>query len=520
MKNNKKAALKTAVCFGLAVLLAGCAGSRRQETSVRLTTSHNQIVGKAALQNRLTQILQDSVLTPAIVGLKVVNLETEEVLFQQYEKTLFNPASTMKMYTGAAALKYLGPEFRYETTLVIDSAAVVADTLHGDVYLVGSGDPSLKTAHFSEMIDALLSQGIRHVTGDLVCDDTFFDDLRYGEGWMWDDQPYYFVAPISALSVNLNVVEIYASPGDSIGAPAKLRMIPTNDFMTFENQSVTIDSATFKAAKEDSTQTMEPFNIMRRWRVQTNVVDVTGAIVEEGEEVVRVRNIVHPTLFAGTLFQKNAERAGITIGGKVIRGAVPENRRVLASHVSEQMGTLVANMNKPSDNVHAEALLKTVAAMQKGQPGTTTDGAEIIKEMLASWGLNPKAYRIADGSGVSSYTLLSPESMVTLLMEVYRDFEVRNEFVASLPIAGVDGSLRNRMKETAAHRIVRAKTGTISGVSTLGGYTTTQDGDVLAFSIMMAHFVGSSTSFRNIQDEICDALTRYISQSAQITKSR
>ena len=170
-------------------------------------------------------------------------------------------------------------------------------------------------------------------------------------------------------------------------------------------------------------------------------------------------------------------------------------------------------MNKPSDNLYAELLLKVVGAQVEGTPGSAEKGKKVLNKLLAEMGVDVEAIRFSDGSGVSRYGLLSPDAIISLLANMYQNFSVRNEFIASLPIAGVDGTLSRRMKGMAAEGIVHAKTGSLGGVSTLAGYTTADDGEVLAFSIMMSHFVGSTWPFRAVQDRICDALTRYRERS-------
>jgi D-alanyl-D-alanine carboxypeptidase/D-alanyl-D-alanine-endopeptidase (penicillin-binding protein 4) len=509
---NLKFSVKPGFWICAIFVLFGCAGSSKiSRTEHAKPANANDIlpiVGKQALATALDTILQDSVLSATTAGVKVVRISDGEVLFQQNSNKLFHPASNMKLLTAAAALLHLGPEYRFQTTVATDSAVAFSDTLFGNIYLAGTGDPSFDSGDLAEIVEILHSKGIRYIAGDIVCDDTWLDDMRYGEGWMWDDQPYTYSSPIGALTINGNNIEFFVQPGDS-GTPAKIRFMPQTRYIQILNESITIDNVEYQKLLSDTMRVFEPFSVLRRWREQNNLFDAKGYIVNGAGERRISMNIVEPTLYFGTLFKEACERSGVKIGGWIVRGLAPENAIPLAIHESAPVVTLVANMNKPSDNLYAELLLKAVGAQVKGKPGTAQKGKEAISEMLSGFGIDVTKIRISDGSGVSRYGLLSPDVIVALLIDVYNNFSIRNEFIASLPIAGVDGTLENRMKDMVAERIVHAKTGSISGVSTLSGYTTSQDGEVLAFSIMMSHFAGSIRPFREVQDRMCDVLTRY-----------
>jgi PBP4 family serine-type D-alanyl-D-alanine carboxypeptidase len=192
----------------------------------------------------------------------------------------------------------------------------------------------------------------------------------------------------------------------------------------------------------------------------------------------------------------------IAFSGSVVTGSTPENAAVLAQHLSPPISDIVKNTNKISDNLSAEVLLKLVGAQKFGEPGTAKKGLRVIKEMLQTMGVDSTGYRIVDGSGVSRYNLITPHLISTLLIEMSKDPGVFVDYLASLPIAGVDGSLENRMQNTPATGVLRAKTGTLSGISALSGYTVTLAGEKLVFSMIMGHFVGSASGIRKLQDEI------------------
>ena len=211
-------------------------------------------------------------------------------------------------------------------------------------------------------------------------------------------------------------------------------------------------------------------------------------------------------LACGTVLKEILQQEGIVVNGEVSHGTVPSGAVVIATHLSPPLMDILRLMNKPSDNVIAELIFKTLGAEVKGEPGTWQKGRQVIGEFLEEMGA---AFRIVDGSGLSRYNLVTAELLVNLLVFVYNDFELMPDYVASLPIAGVDGTLKNRMKGMRAEKVLRAKTGTLSGVSALAGYTVTADGEVLAFSILISHYAGPAAPARRIQDTIGNYLTRW-----------
>lgn len=211
-------------------------------------------------------------------------------------------------------------------------------------------------------------------------------------------------------------------------------------------------------------------------------------------------------LACGTVLKEMLQREGIIVNGEVSDGMVPLGAVVIATHLSPPLADILKLMNKPSDNAIAELIFKTLGAEVKGEPGTWQKGRQVIGGFLEEIG---EVFRVVDGSGLSRYNLVTTELLVDLLVFVYNNFELMPDYVASLPIAGVDGTLRNRMKGMHAEKLLRAKTGTLSGVSALAGYTVTANGEVLAFSILISHYAGPAAPARRIQDTIGNCLTRW-----------
>ncbi len=380
------------------------------------------------LHTDIDTVLQDVLFTTASIGIKVVAVETGEVVYAKNAQKLHHPASTTKLFTAATALAKLGSDYQFETTLYIDMATDAQ--MVENVYLKGSADPVLQSEDIVKLCDALVQSGITSIEGDIVIDETYLDTVREGPGWMWDDK----LLRISALSI----------------------------------------------------RSIEPDTSMES------------------------RAIACGHLLKTTLMQK-----GINVVGQVVSGKVPSDARSVATHLSPPLADIIKLMNKPSDNWIAEFLFKTIGAEVKGEPGTWKKGREAVTEFLGEIMGEPPAHRFVDGSGLSRYNLLNTELLTKLLVYMYHNFELMPEYMASLPIAGVDGTLKNRMQGMYAEKTLRAKTGTLSGVSALAGYTKTAEGEVFAFGILISHYVGSATSARGIQDKIGNYLARF---SRHLTK--
>ena len=374
------------------------------------------------LHTDIDAVLQETLFTTASVGIKVVAVETAEVIYEKNPYKLHHPASTTKLFTAATALAKLGADYQFETTIYVDTDA---DTqVVGNIYLKGRADPVLHPSDLLKLVDILLETGLKSIQGDIVVDTTYLDTIREGPGWMWDDRPLR----ISALSIR----QIEPEPGTRSRA-----------------------------------------------------------------------------LACGYLLKNELIEKGISVAGDVVPGTVPLAARAVAKHLSPPLADILKLMNKPSDNWIAELLFKTIGAEVMGEPGTWQKGRDAINEFLEETVGEPPPHRFVDGSGLSRYNLLNAELLTQLLVSMYHNFALMPEYLASFPIAGVDGTLRNRMQGMYAEKVLRAKTGTLSGVSALAGYTTTADGEVFAFGILISHYVGSATPARDIQDRIGDYLTGF-----------
>lgn len=484
--------------FFLLLFLSACATSHKLKTSEARGAQ-----SLAELRQRLDQILTDPALAHALAGIKIVSLRTGETLYEHDADILAHPASNQKLLTSATALSLLGPAYIFRTSAACDSAAQIDSVLAGDLYLIGRGNPDLTDKDLFALAQDLSQQGLREIRGNLICDDFYFDDLRWGNGWMWDDDPSTDEPRLSALTVNDNAVMVRVTPADSVGKPARVQIVPPTDHVTLVNTSVTVK----RKAQIDSLK-LPPLLITRKWQQNENTILVEGAIAQDEPPQAETLNVLEPEIYCGKLFRDALQRAGIIVRGNVQRGESRTPIKILAEQRAPLM-PILTNLNKISDNLSAELLLKTVGAEKWGRPGTATKGIRAMRQFFGSAGVDTNAVYSADGSGVSHYNLVTPANLVNVLAAMWKNFAIRNEFIATLPIAGVDGTLRSRMKGTPAASVLHAKTGTLSAVSTLSGYTTTADGEELAFSFMMQHFLGSSRAIRATQDRLGAELSMF-----------
>jgi D-alanyl-D-alanine carboxypeptidase/D-alanyl-D-alanine-endopeptidase (penicillin-binding protein 4) len=434
----------------------------------------------------------------AITAVRVVSLDRGEVLYERNADLSLNPASNMKLLTSATALAKLGPEYRF-TTRVLASARPDADgTVAGDLALQGGGDPVLETEGLQKLADGVKAAGIRKVTGSLKVDDYRFDTERLGAGWNWDDEPFSYSAQISALAVNRNVLHVDVSPGGAPGDPPVVRVRPLEGYAR-----VVVDAATGERGSGTEIR-------IGRERAR-NEIRVSGSIAVDAAPLkAREVTMEEPELLAGALFLKLLSERGVQVGSSVARAPASRDAVLVAALQSPPLKGIVALENKPSDNLIAETLLKELGYACK-KSGTAESGGQVVEGWLKELGIDTGGLRVSDGSGLGRRNLVTARLMSDLLAKADRQ-PWREAFINSLPVAGVDGTLRSRMKDSLAERNVRAKTGTISRVSALSGYVTTAGGERLAFSILLNNFPGptsGSDGAKRVEDGIAVALAAW-----------
>jgi len=471
----------------------------------------------AELETRIAAILRKPELSAAMIGIKVASLDTGRVLFEENANKLLRPASNMKLYTVSAALDRLTPEFRFNTSVYAAAKPDAGGVIHGDLTIYGRGDPSIaarfNNGDYFKGIDDLATRiaaaGVKRVEGDLVGDETYFTGPQYGSGWEWEDLQWWYGAEVSALTVNDNALDLFIKPGAQLGAAASVTTGPPDPLLTIVNHVKTGP----KGSKRELT-------IHRG--LSENTLEVSGTIPLEDRGYSGGIGISHPALLFVYLLRTALVQHGVTVTGQS-RTAGAVNQTLLragttlvsanganpvtgspvpapgasepveiASMQSPPLSVVASHTLKPSQNLYTEMILRTLGkmAVSSGQSTARTSedaGLEVVKTFLKEAGLNPDSLALSDGSGLSRNDMVTAEASVRLLTYMSRH-KYASALHDALPIAGVDGTLRNRLRGTVAENNLRAKTGSLASAASLSGYVTTAAGEKLVFSIMVNNY--------------------------------
>jgi D-alanyl-D-alanine carboxypeptidase/D-alanyl-D-alanine-endopeptidase (penicillin-binding protein 4) len=452
-----------------------------------------------ALNSRLDEILRSSDASRGFWGIEVAELPSGKILFSRDAQHLFHPASNMKLFTTAAALEKLGPDFVFRTTVESDSGPDVQGRVQ-NLYLVGRGDPSFcddtlpspgsageaivrPCSNLYKLAQQLKARGVLEVPGPLIADDSYFLWQPYSHGWTAEDLLWDYGATVSALAFDANALQLRIKPGLKVGDRAQIWLEPLTDYYQLNNSLDTSGARTERRVFIER----EP-DSMR--------LDIWGEIpFDAGESTERVA-IAHPAQLVGELFRQALEDAGVAVRGVVqVRDVTrleaaeagpappqPSSRFVLAELDSQPLREIVKVTNKESRNFYAEMLLRTLAREVKHR-GEIEDGLEVLSEFAQQVGAEQGETVFADGSGLSRDDLVTPGAIVKLLihMATGQAFDI---FLDTLPVAGVDGTLAGRFKRTRLEGKIHAKTGTLEQVNALSGYMDLPSGKRLAFSII------------------------------------
>lgn len=445
------------------------------------------------LQFSIDSILADEFFNSSIAAVSVYDLTAGKYLYNRYEKMLLHPASNMKVLTSSAGLVFLGPKFTFKTKLAY-TGQIINKTLYGDLYIIGGMDPDFTSRDLDTIVNDFTSTGVKEISGSLTGDVSIMDSLFWGQGWMWDDDPSTDAPYMTALNINDNAVEIILNAGKA-GNPANISTEPKSSLFKIENNSLTIPNL-----KEEN------LSIDRDWINRTNKISVNGSISTGMAEYRYKVNVYNPKLYFITLLSEKLNEKGVKISGGIKFDNFPKYGKVIKT-VERRYDSLIINLNKTSDNLSAEMTLRAMGEKIFGAPADARKGLRLIDSLISLTGLDPSIYRLVDGSGVSHYNLVTAELMVAILKHMYYSHpELFGILYNSFPVAGVDGSLRTRMKGSLAENNVHAKTGTLSGVSALSGYVKTRSGNMLAFSILMQNHVRNTSKAVYFQNEICKIL--------------
>ncbi|WP_211766012.1 D-alanyl-D-alanine carboxypeptidase/D-alanyl-D-alanine endopeptidase [Kutzneria sp. CA-103260] len=452
----------------------------------------------SALGTDLDSLLANPELAGGQAGLVVRNADTGATLYSRLGDNLMVPASNMKLVTSATALDLLGADYTFDT-LVRSTGTLSNGTLNGDLYLKGYGDPSTTLADYQAMAAQVKQAGITSVTGHLIADDSYYDSVRLGPGWAWDDEPYWYSAQVSALTVSPDAnstsgsVNVTVAPGAQ-GQPAVVTMTPPNTYLTVNNTATTGTSTGLSVNRVHGT----------------NTITVSGSIAAGAAPSTEQMSVDNPTGFVASLFGKALSDAGVSVAGTTAFQKMPSGTTAVASHTSAPISQLLTPLFKQSDNLVAETLTKA-AGVQRFASGSFVAGVNALTSKLAALGIDYNKYNQFDGSGLSRMDIVSPAEIAQLLINAQSRPWFQTWYNA-LPVAGntnpaIGGTLANRMVGTAAANNVHAKTGSETGVSALSGYVTAADGEKLVFSLLSNNFVPGSV--KDVEDAVAVRLAQY-----------
>jgi D-alanyl-D-alanine carboxypeptidase/D-alanyl-D-alanine-endopeptidase (penicillin-binding protein 4) len=467
-----------------AFLATACAGARATGAPAPRTPD-------AAFRRSVDSLLADPRFRNAQLGVLVVDPVRGDTLYSHNAGKLFMPASNQKLLTGAVALAQLGPDFRFSTAVLADGE-LDGGVVLGNLRVVGMGDPSISNHMAGDamqplrrLADSLVARGIMRVTGALVPGNDAFPDAAWGFGWSWDDMDFPYSAGVDDLFLNEGFMEVEVRAGAEPGAPVWVRVRPNGAFPQVRILATTV--------ARDSARERRPRVRARQDSADASAVIVDGEIEAGDSSRVSLTFRDQPRAFLEALRTALGER-GITVQGGVSTarpsppaGLPPEPPGILLfSLTSPPLSEVLAAFEKPSQNQIGEILLKTLGRARAGA-GTADSGARVVRDQLIAWGAPADGFVVRDGSGLSRYNVVSPETIVKVL-DAMRQSPHYRIFHAVLPIAGVDGTIRNRMRDTPAQNNLHAKTGTLNMVRSLSGYVTAADGRQLIVSMLANHF--------------------------------
>jgi serine-type D-Ala-D-Ala carboxypeptidase/endopeptidase (penicillin-binding protein 4) len=491
-----------------------------------------------ALAARLSAHISQPRFAPAAWGVKVVSLDSGKTLFEHNPQKYFNPASNAKLYTAALALDRLGADYRIRTSLYSTARPDSSGTLKGDLIVYGRGDPTMAASlnggdyfkPLEPLVNNLVSAGVRRIEGDLVGDESYFATPAIGAGWEWDDLQEYYGAEVSALTLNDNALDLFVKPAERVGVPCRITTGPATAWVTIINRT------------ETAPKTGEARIVVYR-PVGENIIYVSGRLPLGGRDYRGSVAVHNPAGLFVALLKEALLRRGIAVTGRTrtmdwkFREVTPVDWTKLIELgfvESLPLRDILRETLKPSQNLYAQLLLLQVGAVrqeremgrggegekekgregEKGSKGEGTSrtvsvapspprplapssegphltteemGVEAMNDFLAAAGVKKGEVLLEEGSGLSRRDIITPNATVALLAHMHRH-RFADDYRNGLPVAGVDGTLQNRMKGTAAAGNARAKTGSLRYVYALSGYVTTAAGERLAFSIMLNNY--------------------------------
>ncbi|MCD8310859.1 MAG: D-alanyl-D-alanine carboxypeptidase/D-alanyl-D-alanine-endopeptidase [Prevotellaceae bacterium] len=448
-----------------------------------------QSTATQAYASRLDSIVARHLPAGSHAGVCIYDLTAGERLYAWQADKLSHPASTMKLLTAVTALAQADGDAPFRTE-VWYKGSVERDTLRGDLYVVGGFDPEFDDAALDSLTALVARLPFKVIAGKVYGDVSMKDSLYWGSGWLWDDTPDAFQPYLSPLMLAKGAVTVKAVPMEA-GKRARLTVVPQSTYYTLINKTVS------------RTPSAGGFKVTRNWLENGNEVTVSGNV-----DATRTGSVnIYPSqdFFMQTLVDR-LEQKGIRCpkgyGFKEL--ADKRNATKIGEHLTPVTAVL-EKMLKESENVNAEAMLCRLGVQTTGKKRVSAkEGLDAVRRLMTALGYDPKRYRIADGCGLSNYDYISPELLTAFLQYAWSRPDIYRKLYAALPVAGMDGTLKNRMKGSVGYRNVHAKTGSFTGINCLAGYMKLKNGHLAAFAIMNQDVLQGKEA-RAFQDAVCEA---------------
>jgi D-alanyl-D-alanine carboxypeptidase/D-alanyl-D-alanine-endopeptidase (penicillin-binding protein 4) len=503
--------------FFVLLFFALLSGNGAAQTETRpLPTPESSAAGSKQTLQSLTAKIAERLARPEVrrgqVGVKIVSLNTGQIIFQQNAEKYFMPASNMKNFTVSTALEKLTPDFRFVTSVFASTAPDGNGTVKG-IRVFGRGDISIsdtfndgdKFRGLDKLADAIVAAGVKRIEGDIIGDETYFTGSPVSGSWEWDDLQFYYGAEVSALPLNDNAQSLSVIPGP-VGYPCSVKFTPFNPIVRITNLCTTTAAGTPRTLRIDK-------------KIDRNIVEITGALPAGNAGFSGFVSVSRPAELFVALLKQRLEAKGITVTGQTravnVKTLVPPDMNTeIAKLESPPLSVIAARTMKPSQNMYTETLLWTLGENWRAKlPATSTRdsaelGLEAVKAFMKEIGVADDGFIQHDGSGLSRHDLITPEAVVQLYTYMGKQSRYAQAWRDSLTIGGVDGTLRSRFTGTKAAGNVRGKTGTIDQVSALSGYVTTASGEQLVFS-MVVNGVNETRTRTSLLDDIVVYLANF-----------
>lgn len=501
--NSVQGFMGKGVALAVCVLLAACSSKapKAPEPARTVVLQAAQLplpLPRSAFCAGLDSVLRAPALQGAMTSLVVREANTGKLVCEYNPQFRLIPASSLKLVTTAAAMEVLGADYRFSTTL-LSTGVQQGSVLNGDLYLRGTGDPTMRQEDYQALAAGLARKGITRVRGRLILDDTAFDHERLGVDWSSDDEQQYFAAQISALSVSPNadldvgsiLVNVHA--GSSAHQPVRVSFTPANRYMNVLNRARTGRGGPLVVSRAHGG----------------NLLRIDGALPKGAERIAQV-SVWEPTGLVADLFRTALLQQGIAVeGGSLLGVATPASAQPLVEHQSPVLAELMPPLLKLSNNNMAEILLKSMGR-KTAHAGTAAAGVAAVNGFLQGHGVASAELLQFDGSGLSRRNQVSARTLSDLLLAA-RGRPWFQAWYAALPVAGnpermIGGTLRKRLRGTAAANNLHAKTGSMGGVSSLAGYVTSRDGRPLVFAMLSNNYLVGGRQVKAVEDQVVMAL--------------